>query len=777
MKCRNYFILPLVAGTFSFVSCDKKSDETQATDMDSGSTTVASDSVETVPPVNEVVKENAKEVEDEVQKAAEEFAEKAKEKAEDLVKPLVEGTVEQLAQQAGFAQYVPQGASSYFGLYDGAEMVKKLRASKLGVLLEELAEEEGESLDDVAKDPDFQQFATIAGEEMFLAVGEGGPEQTTNLVELADTLNFHQYKFYVKMMEALVNGKSLFENPEDFEQDNYLFDTMKHEGILEVFEKSSMPAIYLGFKVSDQKKRAALLGQIQGWTTEILDEQDVALLTATESDLGDGFKGVTLEGGLLAEQITGDVEEMLHKRVGKELTEKYKKIIAKKNCVMMAGSFKDYIVIFMGDSKEQLKFAESPSQSILVNKDMAFAKKFADKDLLGLIYSSEDLQKASVGKSSSLGTMALGVKAGLEEAEGFGDTRVLELLLEDLADCEKAVLSMEKGARLGAVAYLEDGFKFELFGGSNVPSQDFTTGRALASMTEGDDVLFSANWVSNPVYMERLMEYTDSLGATSYHLAKQVVEMDVEDQDFRTFSSNFQMFDGMLREDLLQVWKALRVDLAKGLGSESALVVDIKGTLPTIPGIPKPLLENGTVPRISYVSTVDDRQKVGQSWDKLNVSVESILAKISQMTGKNIPMQKPFKSTNEGLTSYTFPIPSTHQNCTPAAVVSDELFFLTSSPDFSTELSKKYDKSKLADPGATMTLDFEVLQKWAQQWYDLVDKHGEEFMSESEMDDFNEEVKPQVDKLFKAMDELDHLKIHTRMEEGELRSSLHLKVK
>lgn len=772
MKTRDYFILPLIAGAFTMTSCEKKSEEPTSTEAPEAAP-LERDSVVAEPPVDTEIVEKA----DEVKESAQEAADKVVEEVKEAVKPLVQGSLEDLSKEAGFAKFVPQGSSFYMGFYDGAKLVKGIRDSKFGQLLEMMAEEEGESLDEIAEDPSFQQFATIAGEEIFVAVGEDGPEQAANLMALNDKVAYHQMKFYVKMVEGMIASPDGAVDPEILMEDLYLFDLMKDEKAAEVFAKSNMPAVYLGFKVSDEDKRTLLLEQIQSVGDMILGEQDVALFEANESAAGNGFKGVTLKGKLLAEQMEGEIEDMLKAQIGPDMYAKYKEMIAAKQFAMMAGSVDEYIVLFFGSSPEQLKLAEKPSDSILAGDDMAFAKYFADKDVIGLLYSSEKMQKASLEGASTLAPMAMGLKEGLEKSESFGDTRVVAALLDDLAKCEKSLYSLDSGSRLGLVAYLEEGLKVEMYGGSDAPAQDFTTSRALASMTQGDDILFSANWVSNPEYVEKLMEYTDAFGSTAYQLAKQASELDIEDADFKEFNAQFRMVDSSFKEELLGIWKALRVDLAGGLGAESAIVVDINGKLPTVPKIPNYIVKNGSIPRISYVSTASDREKLGQSWEQINKSAESILAKVSEMAGEEIPMQLPMKSTNEGLTSWTFAIPGTHPNCSPTAVVSDELFFLSTSPDFTGELAKNFDKSKSAAPGASMTLDLEVLSVWAKRWYDLVDQHGSEFLSETEMVEFNTEVKPRAQKIFEAMDQLDYLKIETRKEDGELRSSMHFKVK
>ena len=47
------------------------------------------------------------------------------------------------------------------------------------------------------------------------------------------------------------------------------------------------------------------------------------------------------------------------------------------------------------------------------------------------------------------------------------------------------------------------------------------------------------------------------------------------------------MFDGKFRPDMVALWDAFSNDFGGGLGHESALVVDLKGAAPAVPGIPQ----------------------------------------------------------------------------------------------------------------------------------------------------------------------------------------------
>ncbi len=244
------------------------------------------------------------------------------------------------------------------------------------------------------------------------------------------------------------------------------------------------------------------------------------------------------------------------------------------------------------------------------------------------------------------------------------------------------------------------------------------------------------------------------------------------------FKQGLGLFDAKFRDDVLEVWQALRGDMADGLGAETALVVDVNGVLPKIPNVPGVVLEEGRIPRMAYVSTVDDRSKLQDSWKRLNTSAERILKTISEMSGDEIPMQVPMSSEKDDLKTWFIPIPFQNDDFVPSVSVSDELFFASSSKTFSEGLAARV-KAGGGEPrkGAWLHVNFKVLNQYAGQWLALVDKHADEIIpAESAREDFKAN-KAMIEGALKAFGSLDELTLHTRREDGRTRTSMHLKTK
>lgn len=734
---KQYFILPIVAaGAVSFSSCSKK-EEAQTESPE-----------KPVVITEEVIVEVVETV----------VAEKV-------------STIDELAAKAGFAKFLPKDTAGFWTFYDGAGLAKKLHSSKLGKFVSTMAEEQGTSIESLLEDPNFQKFAEITGEELFWSIGDGASKQMGNLLKASSMSNFHQMRSLVEVLSKSLEG----EDTTSLQSDEYLIDWLKDPKTIELFKASAMPPMYLGFKVSNTEKRQEYVAQLQGFGGMALNLQDAEeeILVSTEKD---GFSGFTVKGELVAQVLDSEEGEEMIETIGEVAFKSYKAAVAEKNLVLLAGEQDEYVVIFIGSSTEQLNFAKSADESVLETEGMEFAQQFHDKDLVSLMYMDEEMSKVCVENQSAFKDLALGTIAGLNDSEALGDTRVLEALLGDLIQRESDFYSSYKGGRSGSVAFLEEGFKVESFYEGNAPTTDLKSKRHLSRVSDAEGVVFSANWVCNPAQTKLGLEYIDAIGSTAYQVSKQLSGLEIDDSDLKEFTTGFGMADGMFKQDLLDIWGAIRGDFGDALGAESAIVVDINGELPTVPMIPEALVKQGKIPRISYLSTVKDRTKLASSWESLNSTAESVLKRVGQMTGTPIPMQRPFKSESNGLTNWTFQIPFSHQNCTPCASVSDELFIVGTSSDFANQLADRFDKEATAAPLAEMKLNFDGLRQLGTNWITLIAKDGSDLMGEEGFKSF-QEAQPIIEGLIVASDEVDSLSVVYKEIEGEIRSSLHLKTK
>jgi hypothetical protein len=377
--------------------------------------------------------------------------------------------------------------------------------------------------------------------------------------------------------------------------------------------------------------------------------------------------------------------------------------------------------------------------------------------------------------------MATGLKEGLAETEAFGDSQDLEVLLGLIAEQERAILNLHTYTPGGSVTFLEEGLKMEIFGGSAVPGTDLDTPRRYAGLGKDDGVFLFANWVSNPDYTEKVLEYVDTLGQTLYLAARQVARMDLPDEvaaQMEDVMSGFGMFDEQIRPHFLELWSGLRDDLVAGLGEEGAVVVDLKGALPTVPGLPQLVVDEGKAPRIALLAPASDKEKLKGSWNNAEKALNGILKIVSEMTGENIPMQRPMSSEKNDLKTWFFPFPFQTDDFVLNVSVDEKHFYASTSKSYVQDLAAKLEKTEV-DPGAKgayFKVNFTVLNAYLKDWIKLVEDKQDDIFGEGSPDvEDVMQMLPIAKQVVAALSELKGISAHTREEDEGVRTSVHFK--
>jgi len=686
------------------------------------------------------------------------------------------------AAALGFGKHLPASTHGYLGVFDGKGFVDSLRGSELGEILEARAEEEGMDLEDMEEDPAGGMVLALLAEEVFVAVGEGTPEQAANLAALNESMRRHQMKLMVKLLEMNLTGGEDAMGPMGMQMmmmplvGGFLRDPA---GGLAVLEESQMPPLMVGCKVSDEEMRQRIADMAQGGMMKMLawggpDGEDIFEAANIESG-GSKFSGVKIVGEKIAAKIGKEERENLAQFMDPATVERLIKFLKAKSLLMAVGVREDYVVGFLGSGTDELQFAGEVSQSAVARSEFGFLDGYTDKKLLGVMAMSKDLQDAAVRHSAPFGSIAKGIREGLRESEGFGDTRDLEILLDLVAKQEKALMEMNRFSAAGVVAYREKGLKIESYGGGNAAGMDFEAKHRYGRLAEREGVFVFANWVADEEYSGKLFEYLDTVGETLYLGAKQAAGLDIDEADFEEFKEWFALIDGKFRPHALEIWQALRGDLLAGLGNEAALVMDLDGELPAVPGLPQAVVDNGKAPRLGVIAPVDDRAKLGACWERLDKAVRGILEVVATMTDNKIPMQKPMSSESDDLKTWFFPFPFQTDDFVLSASLDEADFFLATSKSFVKELAGAIESGEAGAErrGAYVDVDLVVLTAYLNDWIKLFETHGAEMFGADSprWEEFRENL-PMLKRLAAASGELKAIRAHTRKEDGIVRSSI-----
>ena len=707
------------------------------------------------------------------------------------------------AAKLGFAQYLPANVSAYSAVINGSSVIDRMWKTPVGTVIKERLEQEGISFDDLS-DPQAQMSGILQlgaaqyGEDYFVAYGESAPKVSKDVIEFSDRMSYYVGRMAVYAGNAAVAGK-LFE--ENVHPDKLLAElfTKPLKGLpanfIHMFREVDMPSYYQGVKVSGEDSRALVRDQLEA-VPNFFSMIEVGVEPLVVERGGAQFEGYKFSGKKMQEELAegqGGMRLVLEpglKQFGMSQQEidEFIKLIEAKTIVALVGEVHGYVVLFMGSSEDDFVLVDDVEDSLCASDKIKFTDDYLDNDLFtygfnggGMAYDLSAIEKICYNLG---GSFAKGLSDQLAKSDSLGDTQEIEVILDNIDKQARGLAAMFKEADAGYVAYLEDGIKVEMQGGSNMPQYDMQSAHTLAPISQGKGQVLFANWATDPQYNEGLMTLIDRFVEVSYLMSKQVLPLlasraaaDEGNADFIQYNASLQMFDQMFSKDLLDVWQALRTNMAEGLGAETALVIDVNGSLPKVSMLPKAIIEGGKMPRVAYVSTVDDREKLQASWTRLNTALESLLKKASEMTGAEIPMQVPMSSEKDGLKTWFVPIPFQNDDFVPSVSVSDDLFFATTSKRFAEGLSSLAAKGGgESRQGVWLDVDMKVLHSYAEQWLKLIEENAAEFMSDVELEDFNAN-KEMIETTLSALGMMDSLTYHMRQEDGVTRTSMHLKTK
>ena len=723
-------------------------------------------------------------------------------------------TPDERAAKLGFVKYLPPDAEVVMAFHNGQKAADRVTSSKLWKIIQGATGMDGPPAGDDKKDdalklpePDkaaakdakpvaaqgqdpsdaastFKPLATadaqeeagpgaLFGTEFTIALGKSAGDQTGNLLTAYRRMGYFQMRMLAKAFAAAAKAGD-FDKMQETMSEQYgpqLFKDLlaDPESGVGIFERMKMPPIYVAFKTSAGARPAAAqqiasVVDYLGMAGEMVEPVDTEVA-------GQKFVGHKVSGAKLVDTVGKDREE-IDKMLGAATVDKLLAALAKKELVAVSGTMGDYIVLFVGASVDDLKFAASPAQSLVAGDALAFCDAYASKDLAAVIYAQKGAMDKLLAASGGLADITAGLRDGLAGSEGLGDTRDLESLLRMVGERETALRKLVTTETLGMAAFFDNGFKIEAFGGSDNDGVDWKTPNKLAVLGNSDDVAVFADFTRDAAHSEKTRAYFEALMETAYAIAMKASELRIDDDKMAQFKQMAQMFDTKFRTDVVALWAAFAGDFEGSLGNEQAFVMDLTGSMPAFPGVPQPVVDQAKFPRMSIVAPVTDRTKLAASWDKMNTTITGILGKISEISGNAIPMQKPTSSDKGGFTTWYFTLPFTSDDFMPSVTLDDKWFIASTSKLQAVDLGTKASKGGETTTGANFIVNFKALQKFSAETLKVVDKNSAAIFGEGTVPADNLATAKQV---IDAMGDLDKLTVTVRRENGKLRTSVHLK--
>jgi len=651
------------------------------------------------------------------------------------------------------------------------------RAAKARVAAKEAGNEDDQEED--APMPEAVGPGDMLGLEVTVAVGKSAGPQLVNLLTAYERFYYFMLRAATKSFAAAAKegdmnsmGNAMQSAMTEELAKDLLNDPESGIGLI---EKAQAPPIYVAFRTA-KAKQEAVAEQISGFIDMMGNEAEISEPVNLEK-AGAKLSGIKLLGAKIVEKMGSEREEM-ENTLGAELTEKFLGTLAKKNLVLASGTLGEYVVSFVGTSEDDFALVESPAKVLLSGSALAFADPYLAKDLAVLVYGDLAASKALFEGGAGLANYANAIRDGLNGSEGLGETRDLEAMLQMVAEREAAIRKLGATDATGVVAFFDQGLRIETFGGYDPGAIDWKTPCRLSELGDSPDVVMFSNATSEAAYDEKALAYYEAIVETGYAAMTKVSELSIDDPGIKEFKGYMDRFNKDFKAEALTLWDALRGDLGTGLGKESAFVMDFKGSMPTFPGLPQVVVDKAKFPRATMIMPVTDRTKLKSSWVKINDAITKVMPKISEMVGKDVPMQKPMSSEKNGYTTWFMSLPFQSDDFVPSVTVGDKWFAAGTSKNRALELLAKAEQANGTRTGLWFSMDFNKLRAYGEETLKMVEDNAATIFkdNESALDEFTSS-KELRDQLLDAMTELDAFTVHARRENGQLRASVHFKTR
>jgi len=614
----------------------------------------------------------------------------------------------------GLVSSMPQDTEIVFGLTRFEDFANEIGKSTTWTKIIELLDlEAGIDISDAAEP--WGSAMDFIGQDAFFGFGKGTAAHLERLTEITEAFNKISYELAgSELLSELGFGGDAGTDPEEFMRDLIGKLLSDEDGKLEkTLNELQLPSFIAGSKVGDGMA-AQLVNQISA-----LEDQLPPFVITSEFDVNEGVK--FRSWSINAKDVFDDnAREELSQAIGeKDLAEKLEKIIDSKKIEISFGALGDYLIVGFGPDHRHIKFVDKEEDSLMAISDFQFAKGYADKKILAYNYLSKSaLDAFSPPKQfSSLANDVTELLKSINK-EGIDLKKIIPLVSKLGGQLDKATeITWDSTS---GVLYRENGLKWASVGGGSFPGLDAETPLKLAPAVS-DDAFLLLNTAEDPESRKNSIATFETVAEIIHGVGTAAVQLQGDQQ----VTEVFQMFDQMLTPKFLKVWNIFKTKVANGLGSEGGIVVDLKGSMPKVPGVPAEFIKDGKVPRISIFNSVKNRKHLAEAWEQLVPAINEIAAAIpGQEPGQEVQIPDTLSMEGKNLTTHFIGLPFVSNDFLPSISISDELFFLTTSKKATDEIAAAILENKDEGiNGFVLKVNVQELIQFAKAWISLIEKN------------------------------------------------------
>ena len=601
--------------------------------------------------------------------------------------PAAKASVVSHASKLGFAARLPKDTEMYIGTVNLKSHLDAAAKSTWWKDIEALMNDKTPkpSGPDAAKDVD--KAKKLFQQEVFLAMPKGGGASCGRLREIGEAYNEITYR--ALMTGGMLGGLGGAAPNPDVLMQSFMDDPALLERIAALLPRAEVPPLIAGFKADKAEELVK----------ELFDEKAIAEMSKKGAPselttaLGGKFRCFEFKmKDVLTEkekaEMLGKVKSLPGRPDPKPVIEKIITELQKKVLHFAFGSVDGHVVFAVGKDLSHLAFTDKPDASLLAKPEFDFALPYMEKNLLALM-SVDAIALQAMSTDQPFQPLLRGLLSGFKSGEMFKDIAAqLEPKIAELASLEKSVFT-HKYTNAVAVAWWDKGLHFEGQGGAEMTALDLKKPLKFASLLDDPGVVLGSVYcgandgsLAGRKYFEKWMELI-------HFTATQLVKAGLGGPQGAMMLG---MADLQIIPHVTEFYKGSREIYENALGSEGAVVVDLGGRMPPLPGLPPDDKERKML-RLAGVNEVANRALIGESWKKMDASLRALLKAIP--SPQPIPLPDPMTTEKNGITSYFLPLPMSAEDLNLYTSVNDRLYLFGTSKNLNESIA-----GKLAAPPA-----------------------------------------------------------------------------
>ena len=662
------------------------------------------------------------------------------------------------AQAYGFASRLSSDVDAVMGFRNLGDVMNSFTGSNFFKQIMQLS---GGAVPPQQVDMATGEAAKYIGKDVFVAFSDGSAEQFDRLMVVYDYYYKAMYPVMLQGAMAGMNGGGA--GLEDQGKEMFMQILEADNGrLMELAGELQVPGMLIGSRIEEGADDIlAQLAGIEGQLppTAVVSEIDVA---GSENK----FKSWTIA----AKDAFGEAEReaMRAEFDDADIAAKIEKIIDSKKIDFSFGKVGDYLIFSIGENHDHLKFAEKPEDSLVAQSRFDFGDAYLDKKLMAYSYNTKEMAEALSHPDEMLALTGAVQDFIGQMAQGGVDLGQTGALVGKAGETLVKMMTNESFKGFG-IAYLEDGLKIETIGGYSTPGLDKDAKLTFANLIS-DDTFFAAASATTPEYEQMGMDLLETIIKAGHEGASSFAKLQPDSE----FGQNFGQMNALFAPKLINLWTILREKVQGGLGHQSGVYVDLKGSAPKIPGLPQVLINEGKVPRIVFASDVSDRAKLAAGWDEFVPALNDLAKSIpGQQPGSEFQLPDVTSFDNSGTGTHFIQMPFFGGDFLPSITVNDDVMLMSTSNGLASDIAKN---AKAGDmTGAVFQINFDTLRVFASDWVKLVMDNADEVFAGDEFaaDSFREKA-GMIQLGLEMMKVMKKIHYHNFVEGDEWRGSTHL---